>query len=226
MNVMRKIATAFRGSMRESAEIVIDANAIRIFEQEILDAEQGLARSKQQLTYMMAERVQLERSNSKLQEQIKSREIQTAKALEIDDETLASELAEDILEKEQIVAEQHVAISNLTGRERKLTRIIQESARQIKMYRRELGVAKATESAHRASKIAGTHTGTVTTSITDLQISLQRIKQHQQRADDTADAAATLEETLGEQSLDKKVENAGLGTHQADIQAILSRVRK
>ncbi|MFD2231132.1 PspA/IM30 family protein [Alkalimarinus sediminis] len=226
MNVMRKIATALRGSVRESAEVVIDANAIRIFEQEIVDAEQGIARSKQQLAYVMAERVQLERANSALRDQILSREQQIAKALVINDEVLASELAEDILEKEQIVNEQLIAVQNLTTRERNLTRKIQLSGQQIKTFRRELGIAKATASAQSASRLAGSHTNSVDTNIIDLTSSLQRIKQQQQRIDDTSDAIAAIENEIGDGALDKKVESAGLGTRKTDIQSILERVKK
>jgi len=223
---MRKIATAFRGSVRESAEVVIDANAIRIFEQEILDAEQGLACSKQQLAYVMAERIQLERGTTKLREQVKAREAQTAKALETSNEALANELAEDILEKEALINEHQEASQALSWRERKLSKSIQDAARQIKIFRRELSIAKATESAHKASEIAGSYTGGVATNISDLQTSLQRIKQNQQRVDDTADAASAIEDEIGECSLDKKVESARLGSKASDIQAVLTRVRE
>jgi phage shock protein A len=226
MNVMRKIATAFRGSVRESAEVVIDANAIRIFEQEILDAEQGLARSKQQLAYVMAERVQLERVTAKLHEQVTVREAQTAKALETNNEALANELAEDILEKEALINEHKESSQELSVRERKLTQSLKGAAQQIKMFRRELSITKATESAHKASKIASHHTWGVVTNISDLHISLQRIKQKQQSIDDTSDAAITIENKIGENSLDIKVENAGLGSNTSDIQAVLARVKK
>lgn len=226
MNVMRKIATAFRASVRESAEVVIDANAIRIFEQEVLDAEQGLGRSKQQLTYVMAERFQIERSTYKLQEQIKAREAQTAKALVVSNETLANELAEDIIEKEELFNEHQEATQNLLAREKNLTKVIRESARKISLYRRELGIAKATESAHQASKIAGTEAGSVANNISDLQTSLQRIKQNHQRVDDTNTAANAIEDEIGKNALDKKVASAGLSRKESDIQAVLMRVRQ
>lgn len=226
MNVIRKIATAFRGSVRESAEVVIDANAIRIFEQEIIDAEQGIAKSKQQLTLVIAERVQLERTNTALEEQIQSREQQAAKALDVGDELLATELAEDIIDKEQVVNEQYIAIQNLTSRERNLTRKIQQSAQQVKTFRRELGIAKATASAQKASRLAGSHSNSVDTHIIDLNTSLQRIKLQQQRVDDTTEAAVAIENEIGDGALDKKVENAGLGTRKADIQSVLQRVSK
>ena len=38
MSVFKKIMTALRGGAREAGEAIVDANGIRIFEQEIKDA--------------------------------------------------------------------------------------------------------------------------------------------------------------------------------------------
>ncbi|GAA3920988.1 PspA/IM30 family protein [Litoribacillus peritrichatus] len=226
MNTMRKIYTAIRGSARENAESVIDANAIRIFEQEILDAEQAIMQSKQKLAYIMAERVQLERASQQLSEQIKSRESQTAKALKINDEPLANELAEDILNKEHEKSAQWTAIKNLTSREQALSQKIQQSAQQVLTFRRELGIAKANAYAQSASSQVGPQTSALETNLSDLKISLQRIQQKQQHLDDTTNALNSIEKAIGESSLDQKVEQAGLGARQAEIQSVLERVRE
>lgn len=39
MRLLQKISTAMRGSAREGLEVVVDANAFRIFEQEIYEAD-------------------------------------------------------------------------------------------------------------------------------------------------------------------------------------------
>lgn len=226
MNTMRKIYTAIRGSARESAESVIDANAIRIFEQEILDAEQAIMQSKQKLAHIMAERVQLERASQQLSEQIKSRESQAAKALKINDEPLANELAEDILNKEHEKSAQWTAIKNLTSREQALSQKIQQSAQQVLTFRRELGIAKANAYAQSASSQVGPQTSTLETNLSDLKTSLQRIQQRQQHLDDTSNALNSIEKAIGESSLDQKVEQAGLGARQAEIKSVLERVRE
>lgn len=226
MNTMRKIYTAIRGSARENAESVIDANAIRIFEQEILDAEQAIMQSKQKLAYIMAERVQLERASQQLSEQIKSRESQAAKALKINDEPLANELAEDILNKEHEKSAQWTAIKNLTSREQALSQKIQQSAQQVLTFRRELSIAKANAYAQSASSQVGPQTSALETNLSDLKISLQRIQQKQQHLDDTTNALNSIENAIGESSLDQKVEQAGFGARQAEIQSVLERVRE
>ena len=42
MSVIKKVVTLLRGSARELAENVVDANATRIYEQEIIDAKQSI----------------------------------------------------------------------------------------------------------------------------------------------------------------------------------------
>ena len=44
MSILQKLNTLFRAGVRESAEAITDANAIRIYRQEIVDAEAVLAR--------------------------------------------------------------------------------------------------------------------------------------------------------------------------------------
>ena len=42
MSIFKKIITAVRGGAREAGEAVVDANATRIFEQEIRDSEKHI----------------------------------------------------------------------------------------------------------------------------------------------------------------------------------------
>lgn len=45
MNVLSKIFTAIRGGAREAGEAIVDANAVRIFEQEIADSKNHIKKS-------------------------------------------------------------------------------------------------------------------------------------------------------------------------------------
>ena len=67
MNVFNKILTALRGSVREIGESMVDANATRIYEQELVEAKQHLAQAKQDLTLVMAKQMQAEREIGRLQ---------------------------------------------------------------------------------------------------------------------------------------------------------------
>ena len=61
MNILQKLMTLFRGSVREIGESVVDANGTRIFEQEIKDAEVQLKEATGSLTLVMAKAKQAER---------------------------------------------------------------------------------------------------------------------------------------------------------------------
>ena len=46
MSILKKMFTALRGGVREVGESIVDANGIRIFEQEIEDAKNALNKAK------------------------------------------------------------------------------------------------------------------------------------------------------------------------------------
>ena len=86
MRIMAKIATALRGGVRESAEVVIDANGLRIFAQEIHECENHIRQSKQQLASIMAERKRVNREVKNAQTEIHTIEQRITERLEQDDE--------------------------------------------------------------------------------------------------------------------------------------------
>ncbi len=97
MSLMQKLTTLVRSEVRESAENIIDANAIKIFEQELLDCHDSITYAKHQLTLLMAERLRLGRKIENIIAQISAREKQTAEAVELENIELSHALAEDIL---------------------------------------------------------------------------------------------------------------------------------
>ena len=54
MSVIKKLVTLLRGSAREIGQSVVDANATRIYEQEIIDAKASINEAKTELTGVMA----------------------------------------------------------------------------------------------------------------------------------------------------------------------------
>ena len=66
MSVIGKVMTLLRGSVREIGESVVDANATRIYEQEILDAKQSIVKAKDDLAGVMAKEMQSARALQRL----------------------------------------------------------------------------------------------------------------------------------------------------------------
>ena len=100
MGVLKDLLAAVKGGANEVGEAIIDANAIRILEQEIRDAESAINSSKQSLTRMKSTDIRLKREIHALSEDIKDYEQKAITALEADEEELAVEVAERIAEIE------------------------------------------------------------------------------------------------------------------------------
>ena len=225
MNVIRKFATILKGSARKSAEVFIDANQIRIFEQEIIDMEQGLAVAREQLTLVMAERLKLVRDGKNLQQQIEAREEQATRALLDKELSLAADLAADIVDKEAALAEYQASVAQLQGREKNLLSRVEGAARQIKNYRRELSVARAIENSQRAARKVCGSALELDDNFHGLKNTFARIKKNQSIVDDRLDAAAELDRTLGG-GLEDGLARADDKARQQRVAAVLERIKQ
>ena len=113
MSILKKLFTAVRGGAREAGQAIVDANGIRIFEQEIADAQNALQRAKKSLTEVMAKEMQTKRKISALDASIAEHEAYAGQALEKGNEALALEIAEKIGDFEAEKAEHEEVLAGL-----------------------------------------------------------------------------------------------------------------
>jgi phage shock protein A len=152
MNIMRKLNTLLRAGVRESAEVITDANAVRIYRQEVVDAEALLARRRTALAAMIATRKDLEREAASARERIRAREGHIARLSpqERTDERLQL-AARDIAATEALLQElqrRHLTIvERISSEELTLRRLLTE----IREHRRELKILEAQLSNGRAA---------------------------------------------------------------------------
>lgn len=224
MSVMTKIHTLFRSRVRESAEMLIDANAIRVFEQELVDSHGAITEAKHQLTLLMAERLRVERANHDLERQILERESQATKALGKGKGELAAALAEDIVDLEHMLERQASVLRALLEREVALKDTVQRRVKRMQEFQRELKVVKATQNAHRVMGHIEGEVG-VRAGQVDLQASLNRIHDLQQQVDDQYQAAEDLESYVSSNGLDQQLEDAGIVSKDEKINAVLARIQ-
>lgn len=78
MSIVQKLHTLLRASARESAERITDANAIRIYRQEVMDAENLMQRRRTGLAAMIASRRDLERELAIARQRVLGREQEVA----------------------------------------------------------------------------------------------------------------------------------------------------
>ena len=93
MAIWTKIITLFRGAAHEAGTAVVDANAMRILDQEVRDAQNALLRSRDDLAKIMAQR---KIANDKLNDK-KAKQVEYSnyirEALARDNRALAQDVA-------------------------------------------------------------------------------------------------------------------------------------
>ena len=224
MNVFNKILTALRGSVREIGESLVDVNATRIYEQELVDAKQHLAQAKQDLTLVMAKQMQAEREIGRLQAEVERYEGHGAEALDKAQPQLAEEVAEHIASLERELAEQIRARDSFGANVARLKEMIRQTEAKLREHERELAMAKTTESVYRATQSISQSMSGGGSKLIGAKESLDRIKQRHTDLADRMTAAEQLDAEIGDKALEAKLAAAGIGDDAERKQAILERL--
>lgn len=225
MNLWRKLNTLLRASAQEPAARLVDANSIRIFEQELRDAEQAIARAKRELAGLMAEKKRLERDNDALQQAITRREQQAMAALSQEENNLAGELADHIADDENLLQRQQQQLGLLRQRETDLRHQLRNSARALRHYHAELRLARANRHAEQVSGELKGHTRNLTSHLEDMEQSMRRIHEQQALFMDRDAALDELNQEGSGQGLDERLREAGIDTGEHRGQQVLERLK-
>ena len=225
MSVMKKVMTLLRGSVREIGETVVDANATRIYEQEILDAKHSIAQAKDDLAGVMAKEMQSARQIEKLQAEIERYEGLAVEALDKSQEALAEEVAGKVGGLEQELAEQTRAHAAYAVQVTRLKDLIKQAEARIREHEREIGVAKTTESVYRATRSISESIGQGGSKLMSARESLDRIKQRHEDLADRMTAAEQLNNEFGQGALEKKLAAAGVGDEAKRQNDVMARIR-
>lgn len=225
MSIFKKIMTAIRGGASEAGEAIIDANATRIFEQEIRDAENHLTKAKRDLTGVVAEQMAAQREVDRLQREITEHEGYAGQALEKGDETLALAVAEKIANLESELATQQQALASFTGNADRLKELVKKSERQVAEHKRQLSMVKTTESVQKATSAITDNFSSSNSKLLNAKDSLERIKAKQQKFDDKMKAAEVLESENSDNSLAAQLKAAGIGAQDNSANSVLDRIK-
>lgn len=219
MRIMAKIATAFRGGVRESAEVIIDANSLRIFSQEIHECDNHIRNTKQQLASIIAEKRRIEREIESNQESIAQYEKRIVKLLQLDDDEAALGIAQHLSTKEALLSRNQKHGTQLQNHEDQLQKTLQTMIHRLDHFRSEYRMAKSTGRMQSAqSKLASHSEGTVS-HFGDMQDSLDRIREKQMQFSDELAAMDQINASISGESMDDK---EGL---KASANEILNRIR-
>ncbi len=225
MSILNKILTAVRGGAREVGESIVDANGTRIFEQEIRDSQEHLAKAKRDLTDVMAKQMQTKREVKRLGDSITEHEDYAGQALTKGDEGLALEIAEKIATMDAEKADQDSSLATFSSHVDRLKDLVKKTERQIKDHERQLAMVKTTESVQKATAAITDNFASSNSKILNAKDSLERIKKRQQNFDDKLKAAEQLQDELVDKSLNDKLKSAGIGKTENSAASILDRIK-
>ena len=225
MNIWAKMMTALRGGINEAGEAVVDSQALRILDQEVRDASEELKQSKDSLAAIMARQKLAEEKTSQLKKSIEEHEGYAIKALEKGDEALAKEVAQKIADSENQLTTEQESAQNFKASADKLRLAIQQTERNIKRLKQQVDTVKATESVQRAQlAVAERHSGSHSKLRTAMD-SLERIKEKQALKDAQMAAASELAESSADDSLQTKLQQAGIASSGESADDVLARLK-
>ena len=224
MNIWSKMITALRGGVNEAGEAVIDAQALRILDQEIRDASEELNKSRDGLASIIAQQKLAEEKANTLKADIKKNEGFIITALEKDDEALAEEIAIRVANFENKLESEVDAAKRFKEQAETLRESINTAQHQVKQLKQQTETVKATEAVQRAQKVvAQRHNGSNSKLRTALD-SLDRIQENQKLTAAKMSAANELSQEASGTSLDQKLEEAGI-TGSTKAQDVLARLK-
>ncbi len=226
MSLLKKILTAIRGGVREAGESVVDANALRIYEQEISEAEGEIKKAKSDLTEVMAKEMQSTREVERIKAEIKRHETYAEQALAKGEEALALEVAEKIAGLETDLSAQVESLARFTSHVARLKELIKKSEKLIIDHQRQLSLVKTTETVQRATASITENFSNSNADLMSAKESLERIKKRQEDFDDRLKAGEALASEFSDQSLEDKLKQAGIRSGNAsDANAVLARLK-
>ena len=211
MSVLRDLFTALRGGASEVGEAVIDANAVRILEQEIRDAETAIGKAKQSLTRMKGTEIRLKREIGVLDADISDYEQKAMAALNNGEEALATEVAERIAELESDRNDKGSEQASLDAEINKIHAMIKARERTIQKNKRELDKVRTVRELQRATESVSSNFAATGSSEHRVAKALERVKAKQQNWQDRMQAGEWMADKEGGDDLDAKLREKGIG---------------
>ena len=225
MSIFSKLNTLLRAGARESAERITDANALRIYQQEIVDAENLLERRRLCLAGLIATRKDLEREIASARQRIQNRERQVAC---IDPRERSEEL---LLLAARDIAATEAHLVNLTQRQLGLhDRIgaeeltLRKLVAEIREHRREIRVLAA-ETARNGQTLAGNYGSTVAAQLATLRETRAGITTTVSGSDIAEDSFAEALDRVDGDPLDRELAAQGRDPATLQLATVLERLK-
>ncbi len=226
MNVLQKLITMIRGSARELGEAVVDSQALRITEQEIIDAKSQLEDAKGSLAQVVAKRMAEERNVNELNKQKIEYETHALSAVEQNNEALALEVAAKVGDLEVQLGQKTSVVNQYTDQANRLKNQIETAEKNIAEYQRELDMVSTTASVQKATAQVTSEINSQQSALSSARESLERIKEKQQQHDDLQEAKKEVDASLKKADLDTQLKEAGIKVDSHSAGSVLERIKQ
>lgn len=225
MKIWMKIITALRGGVNELGEAAVDAQALRILDQEIRDASEELKKSKDSLADIIARQKLAQEKANVVKLEIEKYEGYAIQALDKSDESLALEVAEKIAGLEVQFEQNESSASEFKSSAESLRSAINQAEHNLKHLKQQIDTVKATESVQKAqAAVAQRHNGS-NSKIRTAMDSLERIKEQQALKSAKFSAAQEVSNDNPSDSLQTKLEEAGIVSSSRTATDILEKLK-
>jgi phage shock protein A len=224
MTLWRKLFTLGRAGAHEAAAGVVDANALRILDQEIRDADTAQGKARDDLAGLVARRRILETEVRSFRDQISKYEGSARAAVAKGDMDLARQVAQRIADLESDIHLKAPQIEEMRAAEEKIHQAVAATDRRIETLRREVEVVKVNESVQRAQAAVAARGAGAGNSLGSAADSLARIKERQAIRGEQIRAAGEIEDRRTGADLDEKLRLAGILPGQSSADDVLARL--
>lgn len=226
MNIWAKMMTALRGGVTEVGEAVVDGQALQILDQEVRESANGLNQSKDALANIIARQKRAQEKCAQLREWISENEKYVLRALDKGEDALALEVAQKIADLENQLQTESKQSEQFEASAADLRGAIKQAEHNIRRLKQQVDTVKATESVQRAqAAVAERYSGSHSRIRTAMD-SLERIKEKQAFNAAEIEAAAELADDTPIDSLQERLQKAGIASADQNAQNVLDRLRK
>ena len=224
MSIWQKLFTLGRAGAHDATSAVVDANALRILDQEIRDADTAQGKARDDMASLVARRRILEKEVASFRDQVVKYEGSARAAVTKGDMDLARQVAQRIADLESDIALKEPQVAEMRVAEDQLHTAISATDRRIETLRREVEVVKVNESVQKAQASVAARGSGAGSSLGSAADSLARIKEKQAIRGERIKAAGELEDRRTGADLDEKLRLAGIMPGQSSADDVLARL--
>lgn len=193
VQMLKTLSTLFRAQVAEAEEAIFDANATRLLEQRLREANAAFEAGKRDLAMVLAEEAGEHRLAADLGQRIAEEEAAAIKALEAGRESEAERLAERIATATDDQKAHKDAAANCGEAAARIRRALESNARLLAELKRGLATAKAAAAVNRANARSLSTAGVTDSAIQDARRTLERIRVRQGEQTDFVEAMERVE---------------------------------